>query len=479
MSSNKNVSHCSIAALSPEYHAVLAQHSPFKQALPSPEELYSWLASQAEQLSKLNTLQAQSSTHQSRIQELRDTHRLEVQSLNSELANMQAQSSRQAADLTAAERAIKEEEEKRTKSVNLLKAIRQKLTKAEQAKDEAEQAKQQAKNEAIAARSQSEAVVNKLRSGFEREIVSLKGLHEKESAGKKSQAELELLTLKSTHKQEMASKEKRVAELEARVSELSGEKDTFFDQGQRMEADLESARNWATNLEGQLNEKDVQLQEAVHQVEALQQELARSAASMPTDSVSSSIGSQHDQQRQQQQQQEALDALEQSYKSRISTLESKIKSLETSRTRAEADMSATMESRLHEVERMRLDMRTSQSALEEAKRTVSDWKDKASAAEGRLGDAQEKAQGLEKLLADSRLDSSRFEERIVRPICLLCFVFPVCPCSVLLCMATHAQGAVREELADSARRTSELESRLEESHAKESQLRSTNKVRLC
>lgn len=354
----------------------------------------------------MSVLQSQAGVHQERIQEMRDTHKLEVESLNSELSNIRAEFSKQANELAGARQAFQEEEEKRQKSVNLLKAIRQKLTKAEQAKSEAEQERDKKANELITVKQQSESVINRIRTGFEREIVTLKGLHEKESAGKKSQAELELLTLKSIHSQELTSKRKRVEELEKHVAEMQSEKDDIFENGQQMETEVERARTWASDLESQLNEKSVQLQDALSQIESLQAEGVRTAVSQDGTSHNATV----------RQHQEALDALEKTYNAKVGALETQVSTLEASRSKAEAEMSATMESRLNEVERMRLDMRTNQSKLESVNAELQRWSDKANELERDAAELRLRNVGLEKSLETNQAESTRFNDCIV---CLL------------------------------------------------------------
>lgn len=117
-------------------------------------------------------------------------------------------------DVERSNTVVKEEEEKRTKAISLLKSIRQKLVKAEKDKEdvlkeiaslrekdrvnsEAEQAeKKRLEREVELAHAEKESSLANLRNQFEREIASLKDLHAKEMAAMRSQFELEVITTK-------------------------------------------------------------------------------------------------------------------------------------------------------------------------------------------------------------------------------------------------------------------------------------------
>jgi len=109
---------------------------------------------------------------------------------------------------------VKEEEEKRTKAISLLKSVRQKLVKAEKDKEDAlkdltilkEEGKANAEREQTerkkfeheveAVKAERDEVLNGLRIQFEKEITSLREQHDKEMAAMRAQFELDAITTK-------------------------------------------------------------------------------------------------------------------------------------------------------------------------------------------------------------------------------------------------------------------------------------------
>jgi len=152
------------------------------------------------------------------MEELRDTHRLEsksqselVSKLRTQLAAAEAKAADAAqvvqlrADLTKAQTTAKEEEEKRTKAISLLKTVRQKLVKVEKEKEEiekdrAEERAQRSKalEDVEKVKAEREREANNLRKSFERELASLKERSEKDLAAKKAAWELEMITTKAS-----------------------------------------------------------------------------------------------------------------------------------------------------------------------------------------------------------------------------------------------------------------------------------------
>ena len=108
----------------------------------------------------------------------------------------------------------KDEEEKRTKAVSLLKTVRQKLVKAERERDDAvkevavvkekdkvEREKEKSdrtrkQGEVDKVKADKEAAIANIRAQSEHEIASLKEKHEKEVAAVKGQSNLEMITMK-------------------------------------------------------------------------------------------------------------------------------------------------------------------------------------------------------------------------------------------------------------------------------------------
>ena len=157
---------------------------------------------------------------ESRIEELRDTHRLEgssqgdlISKLRSQLTTAESNLASRASELvsvgqlrnelTKAQTMAKEEEEKRTKAISLLKTVRMKLVKAEKDKEEVEKDRAEERAERSRAGEETERVkadrereVNGLRKGFERELVGAKERFEKDMQARKAAWELEMITTK-------------------------------------------------------------------------------------------------------------------------------------------------------------------------------------------------------------------------------------------------------------------------------------------
>jgi DNA repair exonuclease SbcCD ATPase subunit len=154
------------------------------------------------------------------MEEIRDTHRLEsssstklIQELREQLSQSETTLSSQAAqqleiaqlkaDLKKAQTQGKEEEEKRSKAISLLKTVRQKLVKLEKEKEEGDRLKDDDRQERQRMvenleklRGEREKEVSNLRAGFEKEAASLRDKYDRDVAAKKAQWELDMITTK-------------------------------------------------------------------------------------------------------------------------------------------------------------------------------------------------------------------------------------------------------------------------------------------
>lgn len=177
-----------------------------------------------------------------RLEELRDIHHMEAKSqtdlidklrkqledgqasmkasqdstakVEEEFAKRKAEVERAQTDAEKARTAAKEEEEKRTKAISLLKTVRQKLVKTEKERDDAlkdagagrdKEREEREKEKAERARLQAEIdkvnserdkAIMGMKAHFDREIANTKDRHEKEMAALKGQFEIEAAAAK-------------------------------------------------------------------------------------------------------------------------------------------------------------------------------------------------------------------------------------------------------------------------------------------
>ena len=133
-----------------------------------------------------------------------------------EMAKQKVELERMQKELDKSSSAAKEEAEKRTKAVALLKTVRQKLVKAEKDRDDAfkeiqglkekersemDRAKieqQKLKDEIHSVNQERDTAIAGLKGQFDKEVASMKERHEKEMSSMRSQFELEIITLKVT-----------------------------------------------------------------------------------------------------------------------------------------------------------------------------------------------------------------------------------------------------------------------------------------
>lgn len=154
------------------------------------------------------------------MEELRDTHRLEgssqtdlITKLRSQLStaetNLASRTTELAAipqlrtDLQKAQTQVKEEEEKRSKAISLLKTVRLKLVKSEKDREEVEKDRAEeradrsrALEEVERIKAEKEREVTRLRQGFERELQGARERSEKDLKERKAAWELEMITTK-------------------------------------------------------------------------------------------------------------------------------------------------------------------------------------------------------------------------------------------------------------------------------------------
>ncbi|TBU34549.1 peroxisomal membrane anchor protein conserved region-domain-containing protein [Dichomitus squalens] len=415
-----------------------------------------------------------------RIEELRDIHRLESKSQIDQIDQLKAQveeaekllkasqsSTAQAeqesakrkaeidklqSELDKAKNDAKEEEEKRTKAIALLKTVRQKLVKAEKERDDAvkevntlketekgEREKEKAERAKLQAEIQKvneerEMAVQGLRAQFDREVTALKEKHEKELATLRGQYELEAITAKTTHVREIENKKSRIADLESTVRALSREKDELFDQVQLRQAELESSQSLLESLQGQNTELQFQLREANDRVALLQEEFSdiRHEQDMK---VASSGPSAEEITR-------LLAAAESKYETKLSDLRKRLAEAERERDEGEARWSKTLTERAREVELLKAQISSSQQSKDEENQGV---------------------QALEKEIESLKSEIRSYQMQIT-------------DLHSQLQKAAEVEATAKDQLAELSAKTANLQQFADESKNREAQLRSQNKT---
>ncbi|KAA1468235.1 hypothetical protein DENSPDRAFT_770764 [Dentipellis sp. KUC8613] len=343
-----------------------------------------------------------------RIEELRETHRLESRSqsdlldqvrkqlaeseslvtagqgtntkLKAEVAQQKAEIEKLHTEVDRAKSASKDEEEKRTKAVSLLKTVRQKLVKAEKERDEAvaeakavkaSEKSEREKEQAERAKLQSE--IDKVKGEKETAIANLKALHERESTALKErsekelsalrgQFELEAITTKASHDQAVNALNGRIAGLESSVQALSAEKDGLFDQLQLRQAELESSRTHLEVLQSQNTELQYQLRESDDRLALITEELSdlrrehESKAQGPVTSAEEVA--------------RLLSAAETRYEAKIADLRRTVATLESEQSAIEAEWSRKLAEKNKETERMKSIVDSSMVTQQDKESTV-------------------------------------------------------------------------------------------------------------
>ncbi|KAK4691815.1 hypothetical protein P7C70_g9261, partial [Phenoliferia sp. Uapishka_3] len=427
-------------------------------------------------MNEVGRLTAQLAQQKSRMEELRDTHRLEsssqsdaLTSLASQLEPLTSQNATLSTELASAKATIassttehsklkqiaKEEEEKRTKALSLLRALRQKLVKAEKDKEEIELEKDKLRasesalaaavttdrarfdQEIVSLRAAQELQLSKMRSSFDRETHSIKVQRDREAQMKKAQFEMEVITAKSGHGKEIERRDGRIKELEKTVRELTEARDGVFDQLQLRTAEIESSRTRQESLEGKMEEMRYELNEANDKNVAIEEELEE-LRKVKREGVRDDGNTRR-----------LLVEAEARYEGKLRDLEVRSRQLEKDRMETEEEMGRNLQERLKEVERMREIIVRKEVEYADSVHRSREREKRIEQSEKEVGELKERVRGLEEGLEGVKGDAER---------------------------ANKAEMAVREELNDRLQRASVLEQRLEEVQTKESTLRSNNKT---
>ncbi|KAF8912724.1 hypothetical protein CPB84DRAFT_1759339 [Gymnopilus junonius] len=376
-----------------------------------------------------------------RLEEIRDTHKLESHSLSEEVRKLRTQLNETEALFEAAQRATskaeeavskqkeeytqlhkevetakniaREEEEKRVKAISLLKTVRQKLVKAEKEKDDAlrevasirerekdEKSKEQAERlnfqrEIESLNTTHEKEVATLKAQFNKDMASTKDRYEQEIAALRGQFELDLATVKSTHTKELGAKTSQITTLENSLNSISRDKNAFFDQLQLRQAELESSQSHLESLQHQNTEIQFQLREANDRLALLKEEyseLLREQESRSRDPVVSADEIAR-----------MVSATEAKYEAKLAEVKRNVSILEKERYEAEADWSRKLKEKVKELDDLK-------RVLGSATRTREAEENAVAGLKSDLAQAQELAKNLERQVSELPLLREQIDE---------------------------------------------------------------------
>jgi chromosome segregation ATPase len=396
------------------------------------------------------------------MEELRDTHRLEGTSQTDLIKNLRQQLSvaennlnakagdlvqlgSLKSDLLKAQQTAKEEEEKRTKAISLLKTVRQKNVKVEREKEEMARELAEARADRTRAledvekvKADKEREVTNLRKGFERELSSAKERADKELAARKGAWELEMITTKAGHAKELSAQRTKIASLEASVKELTTKTSEQFSALQSRQAEAEGARAELESVRGRTNELEFQLREAREQLTLLEDAPRRSAPPSRAPSPSRAVDVQ-----------KLLADADARADAKISELKARVRALERERTELEEDWAAKLAQRVRELESLRSALGAKEG---EAARAAEARKER----DARLDAADAARRELERQMSSLRaeVESARAD----------------------VAVAAEAERVARDELAAAQGGTAGVQAQLDEARAAADRMKAANRT---
>ncbi|CUA73894.1 Golgin IMH1 [Ashbya gossypii ATCC 10895] [Rhizoctonia solani] len=409
---------------------------------------------------EIKRLTGQIRQQEERLEEVREMHKMESSSQSDLIEKLRQQLTESEALLKVAEsdtaanknivsqheaeverlkRALKDEEEKRSKAITLLKTVRQKLTKAEKERDDVMKEREKDKEDISAARTEIERVradaeraknererdIAGMRDRFERELKETKERYEKELAARKGQYELEAITTRAAHSKELSAKTTRIASLESTVASLVNEKDSLFEQCQTRQAEAESAQSHLQTVQNQLNEMQFQLREAEERNTLLTDELDefRNGSRLSTHSPTPGP------------------------RSRVYSLKRKANSKE--RNEAEDDWNKTLADRSKEIEKLRFALRQAEDKWIESGRVGKGMDEKVASLEQNVKELQSQRDGWQQ-------ERSTLEEQLKQ--------------------TQNKLQTIERDHTEVSERANSLEAQFEESKNRETSLRMSNKT---
>ncbi|KAF8832412.1 hypothetical protein HHX47_DHR1001766 [Lentinula edodes] len=328
-------------------------------------------------------------TQESRIEELRDTHRLESRSQIDQIDNLKKQleesellikasqansdevtklkteNERLNGEVAKGKELAKDEEEKRMKAISLLKTVRQKLTRAEKDRDDAvkevsalkeKEKGERAREETERSKHQSEIdslnterdrAIAGLRTQFDKELVVARERHEKELAALRAELELETVTVKATFEKEVSNKNSRITQLENSLNSVVRDKNSFFEQVQIRQAEVESSQAHLESLQSQNAELQYQLREQSDRIILLNEELLEARREHDTvSSKYSSISTSPEDTA------HLLSSVEVKYEAKLTELKRVLKNTEKERNESDAEWSRKLREKNQEMEKL-------------------------------------------------------------------------------------------------------------------------------
>ncbi|CAE7146859.1 unnamed protein product [Rhizoctonia solani] len=424
---------------------------------------------------EIKRLTGQIRQQEERLEEVRELHKMEsssqsdlIEKLRQQLAESEALlkvaesdtathkniASQHDAEIERLKRALKDEEEKRTKAITLLKTVRQKLTKAEKERDDVFKEREKDKEDISAARAEIDRVrvdaeraknererdIAGMRDRFERELKEIKERYEKELAARKGQYELEAITTKAAHSKELSTKTARIASLESTVANLVNEKDSLFEQSQTRQAEAESAQSHLQTVQNQLNEMQFQLREAEERNTLLTDELdefrngSRLSTHSPTPGPEVA---------------RLLSEAEGKFEGRLSEMRAKLRAIEKERNEAEDDWNKTLADRSKEIEKLRFALRQAEDKWIESGRVGKGMDEKVASLEQNIKELQSQRDGWQQ-------DRSTLEEQLKQ-------------------VQSKLQNIERDH-TEALERANSFETQFEEIKSRETSLRMSNKT---
>ena len=338
------------------------------------------------------------------------------------------------ADLAKAQTSAKEEEEKRTKAISLLKTVRAKLVKVEKEKEEIEKDRAEERAERSRAGEETERVkaerereVNALRKGFERELAGAKERYEKELQTRKATWELEMITTKAGHAKEISNKSAKVNGLEAIVKELNATKQQQFEDLQSRQAEVETARAEMVTLQSRTKELEFQLREVSERCAMLEDQAVTAASRTSTPGRGRALlanGSTHaspspspagrDPATSAAEVQRLLADAEQKAEAKVSELRGRIRLLERERNEVEEEWAAKVGERVREVEKLRRVVLEKENEHADTLRVVKEREAAIEAKEAQRKEVERSLLAMETQIQDAKADVAVAAEAEVR-----------------------------------------------------------------